>query len=132
MSLEKDSNFVSMINSIKDDLTSLVNSHIELAQAEAKESVGRLAKSSGLFITAVAMLNLAVVFVFIAVAYYLNTRGYELWVSFLFVVGGLTLGGVLLGLLAMRQASKITFGTKTAKSVTDTVNTISNLRSSSK
>jgi hypothetical protein len=132
MSLEKDSNFVSMINSIKDDLTSLVNSHIELAQAEAKESVGRLAKSSGLFITAVAMLNLAVVFVFIAVAYYLNTRGYELWVSFLFVVGGLTLGGVLLGLLAMRQASKITFGTKTAKSVTDTVNTISNLRSGSK
>ena len=132
MSLEKDSNFVSMINSIKDDLTSLVNSHIELAQAEAKESVGRLAKSSGLFITAVAMLNLAVVFVFIAVAYYLNTRGYELWVSFLFVVGGLTLGGVLLGLLAMRQASKITFGTKTAKSVRDTVNTISNLRSGSK
>lgn len=132
MSLEKDSNFVSMINSIKDDLTSLVNSHIELAQAEAKESVGRLAKSSGLFITAVAMLNLAVVFVFIAIAYYLNTRGYELWVSFLFVVGGLTLGGVLLGLLAMRQASKITFGSKTAKSVTDTVNTISNLRSGSK
>lgn len=132
MSLEKDSNFVSMINSIKDDLTSLVNSHIELAQAEAKESVGRLAKSSGLFITAVAMLNLAVVFVFIAIAYYLNTRGYELWVSFLFVVGGLTLGGVLLGLLAMRQASKITFGSKTAKSVTDTVYTISNLRSGSK
>lgn len=132
MSLEKDSNFVSMINSIKEDLTSLVTSHIELAQAEAKESVGRLAKSSGLFITAVAMLNLAVVFVFIAIAYYLNTRGYELWVSFLFVVGGLTLGGVLLGLLAMRQASKITFGTKTAKSVTDTVNTISNLRSGSK
>ena len=121
-----------MINSIKDDLTSLVNSHIELAQTEAKESVGRLAKSSGLFITAVAMLNLAVVFVFIAIAYYLNTRGYELWVSFLFVVGGLTLGGVLLGLLAMRQASKITFGSKTAKSVTDTVNTISNLRSGSK
>lgn len=132
MSLEKDSNFVSMINSIKEDLTSLVTSHIELAQAEAKESVGRLAKSSGLFITAVAMLNLAVVFVFIAIAYYLNTRGYELWVSFLFVVGGLSLGGVLLGLLAMRQASKITFGTKTAKSVTDTVNTISNLRSGSK
>lgn len=132
MSLEKDSNFVSMINSIKEDLTSLVNSHIELAQAEAKESVGRLAKSSGLFVTAIAMLNLAVVFVFIAVAYYLNTRGYELWVSFLFVVGGLTVGGLLLGLLAMRQASKITFGTKTAKSVTNTVNTISNLRSGSK
>jgi Flp pilus assembly protein TadB len=132
MSPEKDASFVSMINSIKDDLTSLVNSHIELAQAEAKESVGRIAKSSGLFITAIAMLNLAIVFVFIAAAYYINTLGFELWVSFLFVVGGLTFGAIFLGLLAKRQASKITFGTKTAKSVTDTVNTISNLRPGSK
>ena len=132
MSPEKDASFVSMINSIKDDLTSLVNSHIELTQAEAKESVGRIAKSSGLFITAIAMLNLAIVFVFIAAAYYINTLGFELWVSFLFVVGGLTFGAVFLGLLAKHQASKITFGTKTAKSVTDTVNTISNLRPGSK
>lgn len=132
MSSEKDANLVSMINSIKDDVTSLVNSHIELARAEAKESVGRIAKSSGLFITAIAMLNLALVFVFVAAAYYLNTLGYELWVSFLFVVGGLTLGGVILGLLAMRQASKITFGTKTAKSVTNTVQTISSIRPGSK
>lgn len=132
MSEQSNQSFVAMINSIKDDLTSLVNSHIELAQAEAKESVGRIAKSSGLFITAIAMLNLAIVFVFIAAAYYINTLGFELWVSFLFVVGGLILGAVFLGLLAKRQASKITFGTKTAKSVTDTVNTISNLRPGSK
>ena len=132
MSSEKDPNLASMINSIKEDLTTLVNSHIELAQAEAKESVGRLAKSSGLFVTAIAMLNLAVVFIFIAAAYYLNTLGFELWVSFLFVVGGLTIGGIVLGLLAMRQASKITFGTKTAKSVTDTVANISNLRPGAK
>ena len=132
MSEQSNQSFVAMINSIKDDLTSLVNSHIELAQAEAKESVGRIAKSSGLFITAIAMLNLAIVFVFIAAAYYINTLGFELWVSFLFVVGGLILGAVFLGLLAKRQASKITFGTKTAKSVTDTVYTISNLRPGSK
>ena len=132
MSSEKDANFVSMVNSLKEDLTSLVNSHIELAQAEAKESVGRIAKSSGLFITAIAMLNLAIVFVFIAAAYYINTLGFELWISFLFIVGGLLLGAVFLGLLAKRQASKITFGTKTAKSVTNTVQTISNIRPGSK
>ena len=132
MSLEKDANFIAMISSIKEDLTSLVTSHIELAQAEAKESVGRLAKSSGLFITAIAMANLAGIFVFIAIAYYLNTLGYELWVSFLFVVGGLTVGAIVLGLLAKHQISKITFGTKTAQSVTNTVQTISNLRSGSK
>jgi Flp pilus assembly protein TadB len=132
MGLEKDANFIAMISSIKEDLSSLVTSHIELAQAEAKESVGRFAKSSGLFITAIAMANLAGVFVFIAIAYYLNTLGYELWISFLFVVGGLTVGAVILGLLAKRQISKITFGSKTAQSVTNTVQTISNLRSGSK
>ena len=132
MSEQSDQSFVSMINSVKDDLTSLVDSHIELARAEARESVGRIAKSSGLFITAIAMLNLALVFVFIAAAYYINTLGYELWVSFLFVVGGLTVGAIVLGLLAKRQISKITFGTKTAQSLTNTVQTISNLRSGSK
>ena len=132
MSSEKDANFVSMINSVKDDLTSLVDSHIELARAEARESVGRIAKSSGLFITAIAMLNLALVFVFIAAAYYINTLGYELWVSFLFVFGGLTLCGIVIGLFAMRQISKITFGSKTAKSVRNTVQTLSNIRPGSK
>ena len=132
MSEQSDQSFVSMINSVKDDLTSLVDSHIELARAEARESVGRIAKSSGLFITAIAMLNLALVFVFIAAAHYINTLGFELWVSFLFVVGGLTVGAIVFGLLAKRQISKITFGTKTAQSVTNTVQTISNLRSGSK
>ncbi len=132
MSLEKDANFIAMISSIKEDLSSLVTSHIELAQAEAKESVGRLAKSSGLIVTAIAMLNLAVVFAFVAAAHYINSLGYELWVSFLFVVGGLTVSAILLGLLAKRQVSKITFGTKTAQSLTNTVQTISNLRSGSK
>ncbi len=132
MSEQSDQSFVSMINSVKDDLTSLVDSHIELARAEARESVGRIAKSSGLFITSIAILNLALVFVFVAAAYYINTLGFELWVSFLFVVGGLTLGGVILGLFAMRQASKITFGTKTAKSVSNTVQTISSIRPGSK
>jgi uncharacterized membrane protein YqjE len=132
MSSEKDANFVSMVNEIKDDVTSLVNDHIELAQAEIKESIARLAKSSGLFIAAIAMLNLAVVFAFIATAYYINTLGYELWVSFLFVFGGLTLCGIVIGLFAMRQISKITFGSKTAKSVRNTVQTLSNIRPGSK
>ena len=132
MSLEKDANFVSMINSIKDDLVSLVTSHIELAQAEAKESVGRFAKSSGLIVTAIVLLNLAFIFAFVAAAYYINTLGYELWISFLFVVAGLVVSAMILGLLAKRQISKMTFGSKTAKSLNDTVQTISSLRTGSK
>lgn len=132
MSPEKDANFVSMINSLKEDLSSLVVSHIELAQAEAKESLGRVAKSSGLFITSIAMANLAIAFVFLAFAYYLNTLGFEMWVSFLFVVAGLTLGSIIFGVLAKRQISKITIGSKTVKSVTNTVQTISSIRPGSK
>lgn len=132
MSEQQEPTLTSMINSIKDDLTSLVNSHIELAQAEAKEAVGRMAKSSGLFFTAIAMANLTAVFVFIAAAYYLNTLGYELWVSFLLVVAGLATLALILGLLAWRQIRKITLGSRTARSLADTVQTITNLRSGSK
>jgi Flp pilus assembly protein TadB len=132
MNSEKDANFVSMVNEIKDDVTSLVNSHIELAQAEAKEALGRVSKYTGLFITSIAMANLAIAFVFLAFAFYLNALGYKMWVSALFVVGGLSIGSVLFGVLARRQLSKITIGSKTAKSVTNTVQTISTLRTGSK
>ena len=57
MSEQQEPNLTSMINSIKDDLTSLVTSHVELAQAEAKEAVGRIAKSSGLFLIPNAILE---------------------------------------------------------------------------
>ena len=132
MSEQQEPTLTSMINSIKDDLTSLVNSHIELAQAEAKEAVGRMAKSSGLFLTAIAIVNLAGIFIFIAAAYYLNTLGYELWISFLLVVAGLATLALILGLLAWRQIRKITLGSRTAKSLADTVQTLTTLRSGSK
>jgi uncharacterized membrane protein YqjE len=132
MSTEKDANFVSMVNEIKDDVTSLVNSHIELAQAEAKEAVGRISKYTALFITSIAMANLAIAFVFLAFAFYLNARGYKMWVSALFVVGGLSIGSVLFAVLSKRQLSKITIGSKTVKSATNTVQTISSIRPGSK
>lgn len=132
MSEQQEPTLTSMINSIKDDLTSLVNSHIELAQAEAKEAVGHMAKSSGLFLTAIAIANLAGIFIFIAAAYYLNTLGYELWISFLLVVAGLATLALILGLLAWRQIRKITLGSRTAKSLADTVQTLTTLRPGSK
>jgi Flp pilus assembly protein TadB len=132
MSSEKDANFVSMVNEIKEDVTSLVNSHIELAQAEVRESFGRVSKYTGLFITSIAMANLAIAFVFLAFAFYLNALGYKMWVSALFVVGGLSIGSVIFGFLAKHQLSKITIGSKTVKSVTNTVQTISSIRPGSK
>ena len=132
MSEKQEPTLISMVNSIKDDLTSLVNGHIELAQAEAKEAVGRMVKSSGLILAAIALANLAGVLIFIAAAYYINTLGYELWVSFLLVVAGLATLALILGLLAWRQIRKVTLGSRTAKSLSDTVQTLTTLRPGSK
>lgn len=132
MSKDREPNLISMVTSIADDLSAIVRGHIELAQAEVKEAVSGVAKFSGLIVAAITFLNLAGIFIFIAVAYYLNTLGYELWVSFLLVVAGLMIFAVILGLLAFRKIRKITLGSRTAKSLADTVSTITTLRPGSK
>ena len=128
MRKDREPSLFALVTSIFDDLSDLVRNHIELAQAEVKESIMRVAKFSGLLITTMTALNLAGIFVFIAAAYYLNTLGYELWVSFLLVVGGLITLALILGLLAFRQMKKITLGSRTAKSLSDTVETLSTMR----
>lgn len=132
MSKDREPSFISLVTSIFDDLSGLVRNHIELVQTEVKEAISGIAKFSGLLIVAITLLNLAGIFIFISVAYYLNTLGYELWVSFLLVVAGLATLALILGLLAWRQLRKITLGSRTAKSLVATVQTLTNLRSGSK
>jgi len=132
MSKDREPSLITMVTSIFDDLSDLVRNHIELAQAEVKEAISGIAKFSGLLIMAITLLNLAGIFAFIAVAYYLNTLGYELWVSFLLVVAGLVAVALILGLLAWRQIRKVTLGSRTAKSLADTVQTLTTLRPGSK
>jgi uncharacterized membrane protein YqjE len=132
MSKDREPSLITMVTSIFDDLSDLVRNHIELAQAEAKEAISGIAKFSGLLIVAITLLNLAGIFAFIAAAYYLNTLGYELWVSFLLVVAGLVAVALILGLLAWRQIRKVTLGSRTAKSLADTVQTLTTLRPGSK
>jgi len=132
MGKDREPSLISMVTSIIDDLSDLVRNHIELAQAEIKEAISGMARFSVLLAIAISLLNLAGIFIFVAVAYYLNTLGYELWVSFLLVVAGLATFALILGLLAWRQIRKITLGSRTAKSLADTVQTLTTLRSSSK
>jgi uncharacterized membrane protein YqjE len=132
VSKDREPSLISMVTSIADDLSAIVRGHIELAQAEVKEAISGMAKFSGLIVAAVTFLNLAGIFIFIAVAYYLNTLGYQLWVSFLLVVAGLVIFALILGLLAWRQIRKITLGSRTAKSLADTVSTMTTLRPGSK
>jgi uncharacterized membrane protein YqjE len=132
MGKDREPSLISMVTSIIDDLSGLVRNHIELAQAEIKEAISGMAKFSGLLVIAISLLNLAGIFIFVAAAFYLNTLGYELWVSFLLVVAGLATFALIIGLLAWRQIRKITLGSRTAKSLADTVQTLTTLRSGSK
>lgn len=132
MGKDREASLISMVTSIIDDLSGLVRNHIELAQAEIKEAISGMAKFSGLLVIAISLLNLAGIFIFVAAAFYLNTLGYELWVSFLLVVAGLATFALIIGLLAWRQIRKITLGSRTAKSLADTVQTLTTLRSGSK
>ena len=132
MGKDREPSLISMVTSIIDDLSGLVRNHIELAKAEIKEAISGMAKFSGLLVIAISLLNLAGIFIFVAAAFYLNTLGYELWVSFLLVVAGLATFALIIGLLAWRQIRNITLGSRTAKSLADTVQTLTTLRSGSK
>ena len=132
MSENQDQNLSSMIASVVEDLNSLVRGHIELAKAEARDGMKRVIGASVLFISALAMANLAVIFVFIALAFFLNNHGFPLWVSFLVVMLALIVGAVIMVAIAFSVLRKITFGTRTADSFTETAKSLTNLRDSSK
>jgi hypothetical protein len=116
-----------MIASVVEDLNTLVRGHIELAKAEARDGISRVITSSILLIVSLAMLNLAIIFVFIAGAFYLNNQGVALWICFLMVMSGLLLGSVILFVIAIRVLKKITFGSRTLDSFTETTRTLTDL-----
>ena len=128
MSEHQDGKLSAMISSIVEDLNTLVRGHIELAKAEAREGISRVITSSVLLIVSLAMLNLAIIFVFITAAFYLNNQGVALWICFLIVMGGLLFGSLILFLIAIRVLKKITFGSRTLDSFTETTRTLTELK----
>jgi uncharacterized membrane protein YgcG len=128
MSEHQDGKLSAMISSIAEDLNTLVRGHIELAKAEAREGISRVITSSVLLVVSLAMLNLAIIFVFITAAFYLNNQGVALWICFLIVMGGLLFGSLILFLIAIRVLKKITFGSRTLDSFTETTRTLTELK----
>ena len=60
--MEQEKNLTGLINSITENVTNLVRGHIELAKAEAIAALKNAMKSSVLFLIALAMVNLAMIF----------------------------------------------------------------------
>ena len=127
--MEQDKNIVGFINSITENITNLVRGHIELAKAEAIEAVKNALKSSVLFLIAIAMVNLGMIFLFIAGAFWLS-EAFELSTS----TGFLITGGVLFVTafafvaIAISKLKNIKNSRKTIDSLNETSKTLLSFR----
>lgn len=83
------------VSSIVADSLSLVRGHVELAKSELKDSAKAVAVAIGALTIALAMVNLGVIFIFIAAVYGLESAGVPLWVGFLIVAGSLVVLSLL-------------------------------------
>ncbi len=123
--MEQDKNLVGLINSITENVTTLVRGHIELAKAEAISALKNVLKSSVLFMVALAMVNLAMILIFIGLAFWIsqtfdlaNSTGFFVTSGILFVVALVFVG---IGLLKIK---KITESRKTIDSLNATSQTL--------
>jgi uncharacterized membrane protein YqjE len=127
--MEQDKNIVGFINSITENITNLVRGHIELAKAEAIEAVKNALKSSALFLIAIAMVNLGMIFLFIAGAFWLS-EAFELSTStgFLITGGVLFVSAFTFVAIAISKLKNIKNSRKTIDSLNETSKTLLSFR----
>ncbi|MEN9741480.1 MAG: putative Actinobacterial Holin-X, holin superfamily [Actinomycetota bacterium] len=127
--MEQDKNIVGFINSITENITNLVRGHIELAKAEAIEAVKNALKSSVLFLIAIAMVNLGMIFLFIAGAFWLS-EAFELSTSsgFLITGGVLFVTAFAFVAIAISKLKNIKNSRKTIDSLNETSKTLLSFR----
>ncbi|MCF2529212.1 phage holin family protein [Yinghuangia soli] len=106
------------------DMSTLVRSEIELAKSEVKVSAIQVAKGSGAFIAAGALLFFAFPFLSVALAYGIHALGLGLGWSFLIVGGFYVLLAVLLGLFGVKSFKKVRAPERTIRSTQETVATL--------
>lgn len=127
--MEQDRNIVGYINSITENITNLVRGHIELAKAEAMEAVKNAIKSSVLFMIALAMVNLGMIFLFIAGAFWLSETFNMSTASGFLITGGIlfvtALTFVAIGVAKLRGIKN---SNKTIDSINKTSKTLLSLR----
>lgn len=127
--MEQDKKIVGFINSITENITNLVRGHIELAKAEAIEAVKNALKSSALFLVAIAMVNLGMIFLFIAGAFWLS-EAFELSTStgFLITGGVLFVTALTFVAIAVSKLKNIKNSRKTIDSLNETSKTLLSFR----
>ena len=126
--MEQEKNLTGLINSITENVTNLVRGHIELAKAEAIAALKNAAKSSVLFLIALAMVNLAMIFVFIGLAFWVS-QTFDLASStgFFITAGALILVALAFVGIALVKIKRIFESRKTIDSLNETSQTLQSL-----
>ncbi len=119
----------SMIDSLSEDVNTLVREHVELAKSELIENGKRFARSMWAFLFAGLFVSMATVFTLFALAYGISTRGVPVWVGFLIVSGIMLVMGVSFYFAARAQIRRIGRTNKTGESLKSTVEAFADLTS---
>jgi uncharacterized membrane protein YqjE len=126
--MEQDKNLVELINSITENVTTLVRGHIELAKAEAIEALKNLLKSSVLFLIALNLIILGKLILIFAFAFWLSEK-YE-WntsTGFFVVAGIIYFFSIIFIVIAAIKLAKIKKSRKTIDSLNATSQTLQSL-----
>jgi hypothetical protein len=89
------------------DISTLIQSEIQLAKSELSVSVKAGGLGVALFLVAAFFALLAVIMVSVAIAYFINMAGLDLAWCFLIVFGGYLLIAALLGLVGLRSVKRV-------------------------
>ncbi|MDP3966800.1 MAG: phage holin family protein [Nocardioides sp.] len=89
------------------DISSLIQSEIQLAKSELKVSVTSGGIAAALFVLAGFILLLSVIFLSVAIAYFISMTGLHLAWCFLIVFGVYVLKALLLAFVGYRKIKKI-------------------------
>ena len=126
--MEQEKNLTGLINSITENVTNLVRGHIELAKAEAIAALKNALKSSVLFLIALAMVNLAAIFVFIGLAFWVSqTMDLANSTGFFIIAGALILVALVFVGIALVKIKKIFESRKTVNSLNETSQALQSL-----
>lgn len=127
--MEQDKGLTAIINSITENLTTLVRGHIELAKAELIEALKNIAKSSVLFILALAMVNLGIIFLFIAIGFWISETFEMASSTGFFISGGLLFVTALIFVgIAVAKLKSVKNSRKTIDSLNATTASILSFR----
>lgn len=109
-----------MISGVAQDLSALVKDQVALTKSELRESARTVASSSGMLVGAVFVALLAVIFLFVTLAYVLVELGLAVWAGFGIVTLLLLVVAAVLGLIGVQRVKSVRGPERSMKQLAET------------